>query len=237
MIGRLYHLPRKVAQARARGAARPSSALDDAGDRLVKDYSGGMRRRLDLAASLVASPPVLFLDEPTTGLDPESRNELWALLRAAGRRRHHADPHHPVPGGGRPPRRRHRPARPRQDRRHRQRRRSSRHSTAANASSSPSPRAPASARGGGPRAGRRRPPPRSTASGSSSPRRSSESTRLIEVVRALEDGGVDAHDVRRREATLDDVFFSLTRPRARARARAAGVADRELAADREEAPA
>ena len=105
MIGRLYHLPRKVA--RARGAELLAElGLEDAGDRLVKDYSGGMRRRLDLAASLVASPPVLFLDEPTTGLDPESRNELWDLLRAAGRRRHDADPHHPVPGGGRPARRR-----------------------------------------------------------------------------------------------------------------------------------
>src|SRR4051794_37359977 len=80
MIGRLYHLPRKVAQARAKELLA-ELALEDAGDRLVKDYSGGMRRRLDLAASLVASPPVLFLDEPTTGLDPESRNELWGMLR------------------------------------------------------------------------------------------------------------------------------------------------------------
>ncbi|HEX4306802.1 MAG TPA: ATP-binding cassette domain-containing protein, partial [Solirubrobacterales bacterium] len=80
MIGRLYHLPRKVAQARA-AELLAELALEDAGERLVRDYSGGMRRRLDLAASLVASPPVLFLDEPTTGLDPESRNELWDLLR------------------------------------------------------------------------------------------------------------------------------------------------------------
>ncbi|HVS99217.1 MAG TPA: ATP-binding cassette domain-containing protein [Solirubrobacterales bacterium] len=80
MIGRLYHLPRKVARARA-AELLAELQLEDAGDRLVRDYSGGMRRRLDLAASLVASPPVLFLDEPTTGLDPESRNELWDLLR------------------------------------------------------------------------------------------------------------------------------------------------------------
>ena len=80
MIGRLYHLPRRVARQRA-AELLERLRLADAGDRLVRDYSGGMRRRLDLAASLVASPPVLFLDEPTTGLDPESRNELWALLR------------------------------------------------------------------------------------------------------------------------------------------------------------
>ena len=54
--------------------------LADAGDRVLKTYSGGMRRRLDLAAALVASPPVLFLDEPTTGLDPQSRQDLWAVI-------------------------------------------------------------------------------------------------------------------------------------------------------------
>ena len=56
-------------------------SLTDAGDRVAKTYSGGMRRRLDLAVSLVATPPVLFLDEPTTGLDPRSRTELWDVLR------------------------------------------------------------------------------------------------------------------------------------------------------------
>ena len=55
--------------------------LTDAATRLVKTFSGGMRRRLDLAASLVAAPEVLFLDEPTTGLDPRSRGDLWELLR------------------------------------------------------------------------------------------------------------------------------------------------------------
>jgi ABC-2 type transport system ATP-binding protein len=55
--------------------------LTDAADRIVKTYSGGMRRRLDLAVSLIAAPPVLFLDEPTTGLDPRSRNDLWDVLR------------------------------------------------------------------------------------------------------------------------------------------------------------
>jgi ABC-2 type transport system ATP-binding protein len=80
MVGRLYHLPRAVARARA-DALLERFNLTDAAERLVRTFSGGMRRRLDLAASLVASPPVLFLDEPTTGLDPRGRMELWSLLR------------------------------------------------------------------------------------------------------------------------------------------------------------
>jgi ABC-2 type transport system ATP-binding protein len=80
MIGRLYHLGRQRARQRARDLLERFS-LADAADRPVKTYSGGMRRRLDLAGALVAEPPVLFLDEPTTGLDPRSRNDLWALIR------------------------------------------------------------------------------------------------------------------------------------------------------------
>jgi ABC-2 type transport system ATP-binding protein len=80
LVGRLYRLPREQARARA-DELLERLGLTDVADRPVKTFSGGMRRRLDLAASLVARPPVLFLDEPTTGLDPHSRNELWALLR------------------------------------------------------------------------------------------------------------------------------------------------------------
>ena len=80
MIGRLYHLGRDRSKARARELLERFD-LADAADRPVKTYSGGMRRRLDLAGALVAESPVLFLDEPTTGLDIRSRTELWAIIR------------------------------------------------------------------------------------------------------------------------------------------------------------
>jgi ABC-2 type transport system ATP-binding protein len=79
MVGRLYGMPRAGAKARA-GELLADFGLSDAGDRIVKTYSGGMRRRLDLAAALVARPPVVFLDEPTTGLDPRSRIDLWETI-------------------------------------------------------------------------------------------------------------------------------------------------------------
>ncbi|MFP5218659.1 MAG: ATP-binding cassette domain-containing protein [Actinomycetes bacterium] len=80
MIGRLYKLGRSRSRERARELLE-RFALTDAADRPVKGYSGGMRRRLDLAGALVAQPPVLFLDEPTTGLDPRSRTDMWEVLR------------------------------------------------------------------------------------------------------------------------------------------------------------
>jgi ABC-2 type transport system ATP-binding protein len=79
MVGRLYHLGRKRSQDRARELLDVFD-LTDAADRVVKTYSGGMRRRLDLAGALVAQPNVLFLDEPTTGLDPRSRLGLWEVI-------------------------------------------------------------------------------------------------------------------------------------------------------------
>jgi ABC-2 type transport system ATP-binding protein len=79
MIGRLYGLSRRAARRRA-GELLERFDLAQAADRTARTYSGGMRRRLDVAASLVAQPPVLFLDEPTTGLDPHGRIALWELL-------------------------------------------------------------------------------------------------------------------------------------------------------------
>lgn len=80
MIADLYGLPRPRVR-RVADDLLERFSLADAATKVVKEYSGGMRRRLDLAASLIATPPVLFLDEPTTGLDPRSRQELWEVLR------------------------------------------------------------------------------------------------------------------------------------------------------------
>ena len=79
MIGRLYHLSGRDAKRRALELLVQFD-LTDAANRMAKTYSGGMRRRLDLAASLVILPPVLFLDEPTTGLDPRSRRQVWQMI-------------------------------------------------------------------------------------------------------------------------------------------------------------
>ena len=79
MIGNLNHLERAAVAGKAKDLLDQFN-LADAGDRPLKTYSGGMRRRLDLAAALVARPTVLFLDEPTTGLDPHSRNDLWEVI-------------------------------------------------------------------------------------------------------------------------------------------------------------
>ncbi len=80
MIGRLSGLRRSQARARATELLDQFD-LPDAADRMLREYSGGMRRRLDLAAGLVTRPPVLFLDEPTTGLDPASRLRMWNVIR------------------------------------------------------------------------------------------------------------------------------------------------------------
>lgn len=84
LFGQLYHLSGAVAKRRARDLLERFD-LVEAANRLVKTYSGGMRRRLDLAASLITTPPILFLDEPTTGLDPRGRLVMWALIQELAR--------------------------------------------------------------------------------------------------------------------------------------------------------
>src|SRR5687768_18546849 len=80
MIGRLYRLSHQVIKLRTQELLELFDLME-ASARTVKTYSGGMRRRLDLAVSLIATPPVIFLDEPTTGLDPRSRLAMWAIIK------------------------------------------------------------------------------------------------------------------------------------------------------------
>ena len=215
MVARLYHLSRADAKRRA-SELLERFVLTDAADKLAKTLSGGMRRRLDLAASLVASPPVLFLDEPTTGLDPRSRNDLWEVLRERVRAGatvilttqylEEADQladeiivldHGKVAARGTPG--------------------ALKASlggdrivvTCASAGELPMAKAALMPYVDGSVS-------IEVSEGEARPRvtvRVKTGSRLVEIVRALDAAGVDAHDVARREATLDDVFLSLTAPK------------------------
>ena len=123
MFGRLNRLGKAAARRRA-DELLDQLGLADTADKAVKHYSGGMRRRLDLAATLILAPAVLFLDEPTTGLDPRNRNEVWSAIRALVAGRHDRAADHPVPRRGRPARRQGRGHRRRQGDRRRARPRS-----------------------------------------------------------------------------------------------------------------
>jgi daunorubicin resistance ABC transporter ATP-binding subunit len=207
MVGRLYGLPRAEARARAAELLERLRLTEVAG-KLVKHYSGGMRRRVDLAASLIVRPPVLFLDEPTTGLDPQTRNDLWEMLRGLVREGmtlvlttqylEEADrladeivvlDHGRVAAAGRPAELKARIGGDRIDV-------TLAPADVAEAASALAPFAEA------------RPVADEAAGLVTAPVR--PGTRLIEVVRALDAAGVDATDVHRRDATLDDVFLSLT---------------------------
>ena len=207
LIGRLSRLP--AAAARARADELPERLeLTDAADRLVRTFSGGMRRRLDMAASLVAAPPVLFLDEPTTGLDPQSRNDLWALLRELVRDGatlvlttqylEEADrladdvvvlDRGRIAAHGSPAELKRRVGGERVE-----------VTVRDPADLGAAEAALSDFAGGRPLAEDR------VLAVPLRPR-----TRLMDVVRALDAAGVDAQDVHRREATLDDVFLTLTR--------------------------
>jgi ABC-2 type transport system ATP-binding protein len=212
LVARLHHLPRAVARRRADELLERLGLAADA-DRLVKTFSGGMRRRLDLAATLVAAPPVLFLDEPTTGLDPASRNDLWELLREligdgmtlllTTQYLEEADrladdvvvlDHGRVVASGSPAELKARIGGERIE------------VTLAGAADLGAAAAALEPFADG--------APSGDAAASVVTVPALPGTSFIEVVRALDAAGVDARDVHRREATLDDVFLTLTTPRA-----------------------
>ncbi len=208
MVGRLHRMSKRDARRRADELLEQLDLTEAAG-KLVKTFSGGMRRRLDLAASLVAAPEVLFLDEPTTGLDPRSRNDLWQMLRDLVREGttivlttqylEEADrladdivvlDHGRTVAHGTPDDLKARIGNERVD-------------VKVSGAAELVPAALALA----PFAG-------------SEPTFDNdllvvtapllEGTRIIDVVRALDDAGIDAIDLNRRQATLDDVFLTLT---------------------------
>ena len=210
MIGRLHHLSKPEARRRADELLERLD-LADAATRLVKTFSGGMRRRLDLAACLVSAPEVLFLDEPTTGLDPRSRNDLWEMLRDLVRDGttvllttqylEEADrladdivvlDHGLTVAHGTPDELKSQIGNDRLD------------VTVIHENDL----APAAA-ALGVFASSRPSIDRETLVVSAP---LNEGTRLIDVVRTLDDAGVDAVDMNRRQATLDDVFLTLTSP-------------------------
>ncbi len=208
MIGRLNHMSKAQARERA-GELLELFHLTDAASKLAKAYSGGMRRRLDLAASMITRAPVLFLDEPTTGLDPQSRNELWTMLEglvAEGttlvlttQYLEEAD-------------------------------RLANEVVVLDQGKIVAAGAPSElkARHGGERMSVSLRDPRQVSATAEAMRPFATGaldddreagivtapiaaqTSLIEVVRALDSADIDASDIRRREATLDDVFLSLT---------------------------
>jgi ABC-2 type transport system ATP-binding protein len=209
MVGRLYHLPGPAARRRA-DELLGRIGLEDVAEKLAKQLSGGMRRRLDLAAALVASPPVVFLDEPTTGLDPHSRNQLWDVLREHvrggmtlvlttqyldeadrlasdivvldhGRIAAHGTPAQLKEGLG-----------------------GERFVVTLVEAAQLEP---ARAR----LASFTRGDVTINAAARQLVAALRPGTRLVEVVRALDADGIDAHEVQRREVTLDDVFLSITR--------------------------
>ena len=208
MVGNLNHLDRAVVAQRAVELLDQFN-LTDAGDRPLKTYSGGMRRRLDLAAALVARPTVLFLDEPTTGLDPQSRNDLWEVIEQlvgggttvllTTQYLEEADRLASTPGRARPRpghRRGHAGVDEGRPRGHRPRGRAARPSTTpAGPAPSSTPSAPT--------------PPWSTGPWSRSPSTTDPQAAMIGL-RALDAEGIAPTTFNLREPSLDDVFLSLT---------------------------
>jgi ABC-2 type transport system ATP-binding protein len=214
MVARRPHMSKADARRRA-GELLEALDLTEANGKLVKTFSGGMRRRLDLAASIVAFPEVLFLDEPTTGLDPRSRNDLWEILRGLARDGttivlttqylDEADEladdivvldHGETVAHGSPAELKAQIGKDRVD---------VKLATARDLATAAKALAPLTTN-----------EPTADNEELVVTAALNDGTKLIDVMRALDDAGVDAVDINRREASLDDVFLTLTTPGRRA---------------------
>ena len=209
----LFAPPARAQRRRRRGARPPScsssSASTEAADRPITKFSGGMRRRLDLAASLIAQPPLIFLDEPTTGLDPRTRGQMWDTIRGLVARRLDGPAHHAVPRRGRPARRPHRRHRPRpQGRRG--------HADELKASVGTSTLHLRLADPDRPRRGARRDRARARREARVTPEAGrltvplTDADRAADVLIALRDAGIELARVSVQKPTLDEVFLALT---------------------------
>ena len=209
MVGRLYHHPSPRRRGSAPTRSSRSSGSAEAGARCVRTYSGGMRRRLDLAAALVARPPILFLDEPTTGLDIRSRLALWESIEALVAARHDGASDHAVPGGGRPPRRPDRGDQPRVGDRRGHLRASSRSRSEATGwrSASRGGADPAAAGESSRGLGEAAP---AVLDGTVSVPVTGEGGTVTAAVRRLDEAGIAIDDIATARPTLDDVFLELT---------------------------
>ena len=214
MVARLHHMSKADARRRA-DELLEALDLTEANGKLVKTFSGGMRRRLDLAASIVAFPEVLFLDEPTTGLDPRSRNDLWEILRGLARDGttivlttqylDEADEladdivvldHGQTVAHGTPAELKTQIGKDRVD---------VKLAAARDLATATEALAPLTTN-----------LPTVDKDELLVTAALNDGTKLIDVMRALDDAGVDAVDINRREASLDDVFLTLTTPGRRA---------------------
>ncbi len=205
LMADLHHLGRE------RGRRRVAELLErfdlvDAAAKPAMTWSGGMRRRLDLAMTLVGEPRIIFLDEPTTGLDPRSRRVMWDIVRDLVARRRHDPADDAVPRGGGPARDRDRAARRRPHRR-------AGHPGRAEAARARGQRPARVRRPGGPRprrAGARRAGRATTRGSRSSSRATAASGRCAALLDRLDAASIEVEGLSVRSADLDDVFLSLT---------------------------
>ncbi len=231
LLARLWGFRGRAAKSRADDLLAAFD-LADAATKQVKAYSGGMRRRLDIAASLIVTPGVLFLDEPTTGLDPNARKDVWKMIRGLCRVRRHHPAHHAISGRGRPARRAHRRHRSRQeDRRGHQPRVEGRDRLRLPACRA-SPILPGSTRRRALLEARLGHPVQRSAEGAELSVLGGTAKQANEALAELIAGGIELSDFSMGQPSLEEVFFALTGEACRNPEGRSGMSDADLPASR-----